>query len=351
MVEPSPGPGTEGSPATDGEVFASPPEPAIIVQAQPHRFEMSADERTTFERLAREYSDTHERSWRWKPHDAVRVMQLMSLIEQANAAPPGDYGEFGCHCGLVSRVIHQLMDPSSTLHAFDTFEGFKEADLSVERKIYLAHWYAGQHFPAVSPESVAHYVGDGRWPENLKIYKGWFPKSFEGLDHLSWRFVHIDFDLYQPIKTALERLWPRIVPGGVCVVHDYGCQGFPGAKMAVDEFFDGFGLTPMNLGDRWGSIAVIKPKDPVVRKASAPALAFSEEQAAVRAWTDSVTDRLDDPSLGWGEIVELCQAHRDAFPGYPFPLHLEKRALDLQLEQYPDRDDLRRRQAEIEKLL
>jgi O-methyltransferase len=225
-----------------------------LMQTVPHWFEAVVEERQLFDELWSEYSAVHGKPW-----DPIRILQFMYLMKIANAAPAGDYGEFGSHRGFMARVMHRLMDPAHTLYSFDTFEGFTKADVEIEKQIYANDWHEGNFMPT-SPETVAHYVGGGHWPSNFKTVKGWFPESFEGYENIKWRFVHIDFDLYQPIKSGLELLWPRIVPGGVCVIHDYGCFGFPGAKKAVDEFFDDIGLTPMHLGDRWGSVGIVKPK-------------------------------------------------------------------------------------------
>lgn len=74
-----------------------------------------------------------------------------------------------------------------------------------------------------------------------------------------WRFVHIDFDLYQPIKATLETLWKPLLPGGVVMIHDYGCYGFPGARKAVDEFCEAIGQLPIELPDRWSTAVLRKP--------------------------------------------------------------------------------------------
>ena len=236
------------------EQLAEPTENEQFVQSIPHLFESVPEKRELFDQVYGEYRHRHGKPW-----DPMRVMQFMYLMDIANGAPDGDYIELGTHWGLMARVIYKLMDPTKNLFLLDTFEGFVESDLQVEKQIYANDWHVGNFHPT-STELVGNYVGDGKIPANLQLKKGWFPDTFAGLENKRWRFVHVDFDLYQPIKRALELCWPNVVPGGVLVVHDYGCFGFPGAKKAVDEFFATTGFTPMHLGDRWGSVAVIKPK-------------------------------------------------------------------------------------------
>ncbi len=190
--------------------------------------------------------------------DPNRVLNFYQLVSAANKLPDGDYIELGSHRGFSLRVIHRFMDPSRTLYSFDTFEGFSEQDIEVEKSKYDTSWGAGSFAPT-SVARVAHYVGDGAWPDNLKIVKGWFPESFRGLEDVRWRFVHIDFDLYQPIKAALETLWEPLLPGGIMMIHDYGCYGFPGSRMAVDAFCESIGQLPIELSDRWSTAVIRKP--------------------------------------------------------------------------------------------
>jgi len=49
--------------------------------------------------------------------------------------------------------------------------------------------------------------------------------------------LNIDTDIYEPAKVILEKLWPKIVKGGVLILDDYGV--FPGETKAVDEYFKG----------------------------------------------------------------------------------------------------------------
>lgn len=42
---------------------------------------------------------------------------------------------------------------------------------------------------------------------------------------------------YEQVKSDIERWWPRVLPGGVFVGHDYGHGDWPGVKQAFDEIF------------------------------------------------------------------------------------------------------------------
>ena len=46
--------------------------------------------------------------------------------------------------------------------------------------------------------------------------------------------AHIDGDWYESVRTCLERIGPRLSPGGVMVIDDY--FHWSGCRTAVDEF-------------------------------------------------------------------------------------------------------------------
>jgi O-methyltransferase len=47
--------------------------------------------------------------------------------------------------------------------------------------------------------------------------------------------LRLDTDWYSSTRHELEHLYPRLAPGGVLIVDDYG--HFAGARKAVDEYF------------------------------------------------------------------------------------------------------------------
>jgi hypothetical protein len=57
--------------------------------------------------------------------------------------------------------------------------------------------------------------------------------------------LHLDADLYEPTKVALEHLYPLIAKGGIVVLDEYGLQAWPGESRAVDEFISGLPEPPV----------------------------------------------------------------------------------------------------------
>ena len=163
----------------------------------------------------------------------------------------GDFAEVGVYKGrtaaLLATIARRL---DRTVYLFDTFEGFAEADI---KGIDASKNQAA--FADTSLEAVRAFVGE----ENVEYIKGYFPDSAAQIrgDH-SFCCVHIDCDLHAPILSALEFFYPRVVPGGFIVVHDYSSLWWAGAEKAVDDFFADKSEAVIPLPDNSGSAVIRK---------------------------------------------------------------------------------------------
>jgi len=166
----------------------------------------------------------------------------------------GDVAELGTYRGETATVLGKMARRlGTTAWILDTFEGFNPADL---QGVDAAH---AMEFADTSLEAVRALVGE----QNVRYVKGYFPESASQMpDDLSFCLVHIDCDLYAPISHALKYFYPRLVPGGYLIVHDYASLAWDGAERAVDEFFADKPEAVIPLTDGCGSA--------VIRKARAP---------------------------------------------------------------------------------
>jgi O-methyltransferase len=136
----------------------------------------------------------------------------------------GDFAEVGLYQGSTAKVICEAKGDKA-FHLCDTFEGLpepNESEKSIEKKGRFA----------CSLESIQKYLGG--YP-NLSYHKGFCPESVRGvLDNHRFALVHLDVDLYESTKQCIEYFWPRLVPGGVLISHDYSI--LHGVKQAFTEF-------------------------------------------------------------------------------------------------------------------
>jgi O-methyltransferase len=67
--------------------------------------------------------------------------------------------------------------------------------------------------------------------------------------------LRLDTDWYESTRHELVHLFPRLTRGGVLIIDDYG--HWKGSRRAVDEYFEGLGVTVLlNRVDYTGRIGV-----------------------------------------------------------------------------------------------
>jgi O-methyltransferase len=153
--------------------------------------------------------------------------QIFSLV-QATAKLGGAMAEIGVYRGASARLIREA-DGSRPLHLFDTFQGLPETT-NVDVAHHQGHLQKGQF--ACSFESVQKYLVDC---DNVYFHQGIFPASANAVDAEHFSFVHSDVDIYESTKAVLEFFYPRMLPGGVIITHDFAsCDG---ARRPFVEFF------------------------------------------------------------------------------------------------------------------
>jgi O-methyltransferase len=154
---------------------------------------------------------------------------------------PGDVCEFGVGSGATSALLaNELRGTGKVLWLYDTFTGLPAptaADELIDDVDQLGSMaaYRGRMSHAQA-EVLGRMNGIGVSPEAFRIVAGLFDETIaeERLpEHVC--FAYIDFDFYAPIRAALEKLLPRLSPGGIIVVDDYGYFS-NGAQKAVDQF-------------------------------------------------------------------------------------------------------------------
>ncbi len=189
-----------------------------------------------------------ERSYK----DKVRFFNLWFQIEQLKKNNiKGAFAELGVHQGETAKVMHH-MDDQRIFYLFDTFDGFKEADLVHENQ--NDERFETDMFADTSVEKVKKYI---RGNENIYFKTGFFPKTTAGIENERFALVNIDADLYAPTIEALKFFYERLNKGGVIIVHDYN-HNWDGIPKAINEFIGSIPESIIELPDWQGSAMIIK---------------------------------------------------------------------------------------------
>lgn len=161
---------------------------------------------------------------RWVLQSNLEMYQLYALARKTDKLP-GDVAEVGVYRGGSARIIREAT--KKEMYLFDTFEGVPKPG------IYDEPDQAEEGELAFPLEAVKDYLKDYK---DIFYYKGLFPDSATSqIREKKYSFVHLDVDLYQSTLDGLKFFYPRMVPGGVIICHDYG--KIDGARKAFDEFF------------------------------------------------------------------------------------------------------------------
>ena len=153
-----------------------------------------------------------------------------------------------------TAVVLQAIAPERALWLFDTFEGFRNDDLKEEfgnAKNYDATSFADT--------SVALIMEKLNHAGNVNIFKGNFADISSQIPEQKYALVSIDADLAAPTIAGLQYFWPRLLPGGVIVVHDFNPE-WPALMQAVEQFLTTITETPVLIPDRDNSLVIVKNK-------------------------------------------------------------------------------------------
>ena len=154
--------------------------------------------------------------------------------------------------GLFSWFhFSSILEPynsSRLIIGFDTFDGFISDNENDDFGIYRKKEKFSEFVSKQSYEEIMHSikVQDENRPLNhlskLSVIKGnaveTIPKFLDENPHLLISLLHIDFDIHEPTKTALENFLPRMPKGSIIAFDDLNAHEGPGETIAYLESLD-----------------------------------------------------------------------------------------------------------------
>lgn len=164
----------------------------------------------------------------------------------------GDFVECGTYRGgLAALMLEYLTDNNlaKTLYIYDTFQGMSEPteiDVSIKNEIAIDEFLSKKNDETNCAEwckatidvveSTLNIVTN-EYQKYTKFIVGKVEDTMLYEAHLPTEIsiLRLDTDWYESTKIELEKLYHRVVSGGVIIVDDY--DYWNGQKQAVDEFF------------------------------------------------------------------------------------------------------------------
>lgn len=129
---------------------------------------------------------------------------------------------------FIATAVKHFMPSRPRVYAIDTFSGHPVGVL--DETLDAAH-PAGL-FGDVDVEDVRRFLAER---PNVKLIQGEAISELERLNETAFSFIHLDVDTYLTTKRCLEYFVPRLAPGGVMVIDDFGAPKCRGLTQAVNE--------------------------------------------------------------------------------------------------------------------
>jgi hypothetical protein len=210
------------------------------VDEEPHAFPFDFDEAD---------KELYRRIGPYTMTTPPRVYALVRAVEYAvTRGVPGAIVECGVWRGgsmmAAALTLLRLGVADRELYLYDTFAGMPpptEADTtrSGERAAdLLAENDEDSHIWAIASLSdVRAAVLSTDYPEpQIHFVEGLVEETLPASAPEEIAILRLDTDWYRSTKHELEQLYPRLAPGGVLILDDYG--HWQGARRAVDEYFE-----------------------------------------------------------------------------------------------------------------
>jgi hypothetical protein len=170
----------------------------------------------------------------------------------------------------AALTLLEHRDSERDLYLFDTFTGMTEPTAEDEsspydgyspHKRWRRHRALGKEWAGVPVEVVRERVESTGYPAGrIHLVEGKVEETLPDAAPDKIALLRLDTDWYSSTKHELVHLYPRLQPGGVLIVDDYG--HYEGARKAVDEYMTETGeKLLLNRIDYTGRIAT-KPGAP-----------------------------------------------------------------------------------------
>lgn len=103
-------------------------------------------------------------------------------------------------------------------------------------------WYCQPHKDQTGlPALRSHFARYGLLDDQVEFVEGFFSDSLPTAPIEQLALIRLDGDLYESTRDAIVPLYPKLSPGGFCIVDDY--YAFTDCQRAIDEYRSEHGIT------------------------------------------------------------------------------------------------------------
>lgn len=217
-----------------------------------------------YEDMGPEFAADYAHAAEFTMSSRERMFALWLAVRYITAANiPGDVVECGVWQGGSSMLAAAaLRHNPRTLWLYDTFEGMPApsdkdrnwtGETAADRLAAQDRTEGPDWAYATLADVQANMRSTGYPAEHIRFVEGMVEDTIPAQLPETIALLRLDTDWYESTRHELEQCWPRLSPGGVLIVDDYG--HWQGARQATDEYFAGKPVL-LNRIDYTGRIAV-----------------------------------------------------------------------------------------------
>lgn len=147
----------------------------------------------------------------------------------------GDFVECGVNTGMLSLAVCNYINFNSlnrNFYLFDTYDGIPPEQITDAEARVGRGDENSQHYEECYDVARRNFAGFPR----AKLIRGKVPDTLSTVKIDKIAYLSIDMNVALPERAAIEYFWPKLVPGGIVILDDYGWINYPAQKATHDEF-------------------------------------------------------------------------------------------------------------------
>ncbi len=129
-------------------------------------------------------------------------------------------------------AAHAVAD--RTVWCADSFQGLpapSPTEYPADKELHLEQF----EYLSVGVEIVRrNFARYGLLDNQVQFLVGWFKDTLPTAPIKQLSILRLDGDLYESTSHALQNLYPKLTPGGYCIIDDYG--NIDACKKAVEDY-------------------------------------------------------------------------------------------------------------------
>lgn len=179
-----------------------------------------------------------EKALLWRHHVYTWCVRHCLRVE-------GDFVECGVYRGFSVAVAARTVEfarCAKQWYLYDTFGGVPadQRNANADARSSDAARYAAAGLYEGCRRRFADYP-------NVQVVQGRVPEVLHDRAPARVAFLHLDMNSARAEAAALEFFWPRLAPGAMLLLDDYGWRGYREQKLAADAFLAQHGKFVLEL--------------------------------------------------------------------------------------------------------